>query len=382
MKEKKILFDGRFLSLSHAGIGRYSCEILKNILPLDKKQEYIVLVTRGARLDGELSKAMYERANPVEIIEVDYPHYSWGEQTKLFRLLRELKPDLVHFPHFNHPLLYRGKYVVTIHDLTLSSFAERGNPLKRLIYRFMIKDAARRSRKILTVSEFAKKDLAKDLKANKKKIAVTYNGIDKNFKKITNPAVLKRTERYGLKDPFILSVGQWRDHKNLLRLLEAFAEIQKDEDWKGKIDLVFAGRIDPKYPQLPAKVRELGLGRQVKFTGFVADEDLPVLYNLAELFVFPSLSEGFGLPGLEAQACGTPVISSNRTSLPEVLGQGAVYFDPVDVRDIARKLVTVLEDKELRLKLVEEGKKNTERFSWEDSAQKTLEVYREILYKS
>jgi len=381
MKEKKIVFDGRFLSLKHAGIGRYSCEILKNILPLDKKQRYIILVMKGARLDKELSKAMYERDNPVDIIELDYPHYSWGEQTNLLKLLIELKADLVHFPHFNHPLLYRGKYIVTIHDLTLSSFAERGNFLKRWIYGLMIKDAARRSKKILTVSEFAKKDLARSLKIDKKKIVVTYNGIDESFKKITNPTVLKRAERYGLKNPFILSVGQWRSHKNLLRLVEAFARLQEDEDWKGKIDLVFAGRVDPKYPQLKGKVEQLNLSRSVKFTGFVADEDLPILYNLAEVFVFPSLSEGFGLPGLEAQSCGTPVLSSNRTSLPEVLGQGAIYFDPVSVRDIARKLITVLEDSELRQKLVEEGKKNTQRFSWEGAAKKTLEVYREILYK-
>lgn len=378
---KRILFDGRFLSLSHAGIGRYSCELLKHVLPQDKTQKYILLVNKGAKFDEELSRALTEREVPVDIIETDIIHYSLAEQTKLPSLLKSLKPDLVHFPHFNHPLLYRGKFVVTIHDLTLSQYAERGGKIKKIAYLKVISNAASKSEKVLTVSDFVKNDLAKTLKIPKNKIVTTYNGVDKKFCKITNPRVLKRTEKYGIDSPYILYVGQWREHKNLVRLIEAFYQIANDSRQTQKINLVFGGRPDPKYPQLVTKVKELGLEESVKFIGFVDDEDLPVLYNNAELFAFPSLSEGFGLPGLEAQSCGIPLVASNRTCFTEIFGSGAIYFDPENVSDMAEKIANVLYDKKLRSTLIDKGLENALRFRWEDVASRTLDVYREILYK-
>jgi len=380
-KDKRILFDGRFLSLSHAGIGRYSCELLKALLPLDKEQEYFLLALRGATLEADLARALNERQSPVEIIEVDAKHYSLGEQIKILRLLNRLKPDMVHFPHFNHPLLYRGKFVVTLHDLTLSNWAERGSLVKRQIYHRVISHAVTRAQKILTVSDFVKAELVRQYKLPPRRIITTYNGIDPKFKVITNPRVLKGVEKYRLKSPYILSVGQWRSHKNLLRLVEAFGEIIKEERWKGRLQLVFVGRIDPKYPQLQEKVKQLNLERAVKFTGFVSDENLPLIYNNATVFVFPSLSEGFGLPGLEAQACGTPLVASSYTSLPEIYGDGALYFNPESVGDIAEKIEMVLEDNKLRERLSRAGRENARRFSWEETARRTLEVYREILYK-
>ena len=380
-KDKRILFDGRFLSLSHAGIGRYSCELLKALLPQDKEQKYLLLALRGATFEADLAQALNERQNPVEVIEVDAKHYSLGEQVKILRLLNQLKPELVHFPHFNHPLLYRGKFVVTLHDLTLSNWAERGNLIKRQIYHRVISHAVTRAEKILTVSDFVRSELVRQYRLSPRKIITTYNGIDPKFKVITNPRVLKGVEKYRLKSPYILSVGQWRSHKNLLRLAEAFKEIIKEERWKGRLQLVFVGKVDPKYPQLEDKVRELNLERAVKFTGFVPDEDLPLIYNNATAFVFPSFSEGFGLPGLEAQACGTPLVASNRTSLPEIYGPGALYFNPESVGDIAEKIELVLEDNKLRERLSRAGRENARRFSWEATARRTLEVYREILYK-
>lgn len=133
-QNRRILFDGRFLSLSHAGIGRYSYEILKHILPLDEAQKYILIVNKGVTFDDELSKILADRENPVDIIETGIGHYSLAEQTELPGLLKSLKPDLVHFPHFNHPIFYRGKFVVTIHDLTLSQYAGRGGIFKKYAY--------------------------------------------------------------------------------------------------------------------------------------------------------------------------------------------------------------------------------------------------------
>jgi len=375
------LFDGRFLSLSNAGLGRYTLELLKALLPLDLKQKYILLVSPGTRFDKELSDAVCERTTPVEIVEVEVKHYSLAEQLKLLKILRQLKPDLVHFPHFNHPLLYKGKFVVTIHDLTLSQYAERGSKVKRALYQKVITHAARKSQRILTVSDYVKDDLVREFKVPRGKIITTHNGIDKKFVKITSARTLKKVEKYGLVNPYILSVGQWREHKNLLRLLEAFAQIQQNLKWKGKIDLAFVGRDDPKYPRLKQKINELKLGKSIKVTGFVEDEDLPAIYNCANLFVMPSLSEGFGLPGLEAQSCGVPVISSNKTCLPEIYGKGAIYFDPLSVEDMAEKIQEVLENKKLADELIIKGAENAKKFTWENTAEKTLAVYREILYK-
>jgi len=379
--DKKILFDGRFLSLSHAGIGRYSCELLKHLLPLDEDQKFILLIRRGATLDPDLLKAMNERKNPVEVIETDIGHYSIKEQTSLPALIRSLHPCLVHFPHFSHPILYRGDFVVTIHDLTLSQFAERGNSLKRRGYYYVIKNAAKKSRRVLTVSQFVNDQLVEEFDLPKDKVVTTYNAIDDKFKKITNPRVLKRVEKYGLSKPYILSVGQWRSHKNLPALIEAFALIVKQQAWKDKIELVFVGREDQKYPDLKNKINELKLNKYVKFTGFVSDEDLPIIYNGATVFAFPSFSEGFGLPGLEAQACGIPLVSSNRTCMPEIYGKGALYFNPSNIVDISQKILEVLEDRELRDGLIRSGLENAKKYTWSKTAQKTLEVYREILYK-
>jgi glycosyltransferase involved in cell wall biosynthesis len=164
-------------------------------------------------------------------------------------------------------------------------------------------------------------------------------------------------------------------------LIEAFYQMANDKRFQGKLDLVFAGRPDPKFPYLITKVKELGLQGAVKFTGFVEDDDLPALYNNAELFAFPSLSEGFGIPGLEAQACGIPLAASNRTCFTEIFGGGAVYFDPENVSDMALKMSKILDDKGERARLVEKGFQNAAKFKWEDVALRTLEVYREIVYK-
>lgn len=380
-KEKKILFDGRFLSLSHAGLGRYSMELLRHLLPLDLAQKYVVIVLKGTQITGDLAQKMNERENPVEVVEVDVGHYSIAEQVRLPSIINSLKVDLVHFPHFNHPLLYKGDFVVTIHDLTLSLYAERGGKLKQSLYKKVIAHAARKAKKILTVSDFVKKELIREFDLLPQRVVTTYNGIDENFKKITNPRILTKAEQYSLKNPYILSVGQWRTHKNLLRLIDAYAQIVKDKKFTGRLDLVFVGRVDPKYPELREKVKRLGLEDSVKFTGFVPDEDLPIIYNNAVLFVFPSLSEGFGLPGLEAQACAVPLASSDKTSLPEIFGDGAIYFNPMDTNDMAAKIKSILEDEKLRSNLLSAGLQNAKRFSWDQTARKTLEVYREILYK-
>jgi glycosyltransferase involved in cell wall biosynthesis len=165
-----------------------------------------------------------------------------------------------------------------------------------------------------------------------------------------------------------------------LALVEAFSRLVQ-KGLRGKVELVFTGKLDKKYPLLEATVKKLNLGADVRFTGFVEDKDLPAIYNNALAFVFPSFSEGFGLPALEAQACATPVIASDSTSLPEVLGDGAVYFDPDNINELEQRMIEVLQDEKLREKLIVSGLENAKKYTWDKTAEKTLEVYRELLYK-
>ena len=368
--------------MSNAGLGRYSSELIKHLLIQndDKLFRYILLVMPGTQFSEDLKEVIAKHESAIEVIEFDAKHYSLNEQTKLHKFLEELNLDLVHFTNLNHPVLYQGKFIVTIHDLTLFQFSERASLTKKLAYNYVIQKAARNSKKILTVSEFAKGELIKKFSLPENKVVVTYNGIDEKFKKITNPKTLEKSEKYGLLKPYYLYVGQWRSHKNLLNLVEAFSNLT-NKGLKGKVELVFAGKIDKKYPELPALVTKLNLTGDVRFTGFVDDDDLPAIYNNALAFVFPSFSEGFGLPALEAQASGTPVISSDSTSLPEVLGDGAVFFDPDNVAELTKRMIEVLQDEKLRDKLISAGLVNAKRFTWQATAEKTLEVYRELLYK-
>jgi glycosyltransferase involved in cell wall biosynthesis len=381
IEPKTILFDGRFITLKSAGLGRYSSELFKRLLALSTEEfKFILLILPGTQFDPGLKESIAKNSKKVEVIEFGAKHYSVSEQTKLKNFLAEINPDLVHFTNLNHPVFYRGKFVVTIHDLTLFSYAERAGFAKKFAYNYVISKAAKNSEKILTVSEYARKEILKKFNLEPNKVVVTYNGIDEKFTKITSPKALERVNKYKLDKPYFLYVGQWRSHKNLLTLVRAFSKFLKADN-KDKIDLVFSGKIDPKYPQLIDEIKKLDIGNYVKFTGFIEDDDLPVIYNNALAFVFPSLSEGFGLPALEAQACSVPVISSTSTSLPEVLADAALYFNPESEDDLTKKMLEIAEDPKLREKLTEKGLKNVKRFSWDEAAQKTLEVYRELLYK-
>ncbi len=380
MKRKKVLFYGRFLSLSHAGIGRYSCELFKSICQLDKELDLALLVVDGAPLDEDFLSAIEKRPGGVEIVRTTASHYSLKEQTVLLKQIKEAAPDLVHFPHFNHPVFYGGKFVVTIHDLTLGQYAERRSIIKRQIYKHVINHAAVSSQKVFTVSDYVKEEIIDEFHLRPDKVVTTYNAIDERFSRSQKATIEAALRKYKISSPYILSVGQWRSHKNLPRLVEAF-EILKKQKIFSDLKLVFVGREDPKYPQLPDLIKERNLTKSVRFTDFVSDDDLPAIYSGAGVFCFPSLSEGFGLPGLEAQACGTPVASSDRTCMPEIYADGAVYFNPEDSHDMSEKLALILSDANVSKKISDNGLKNAKRFTWEQTAKKTLEVYREILYK-
>ena len=267
---------------------------------------------------------------------------------------------------------------MTIHDLTLSLFPNRKitKIYNRIGYRLAIKNATGTAKKVIAISENTKKDLGKLLKVPAKKITVIYNGISPIFGQPSG-----KTSGTKQRKPFLLYTGVWRGHKNLPRLIEAFHILKKEK--KLPLKLVITGKPDPKFPEVKNSVKKFKLQKEVVFTGHITEKELIKLYQSAQLFVFPSLYEGFGLPLLEAMKSGTPVVASNASSIPEICGKSnAVFFDPYNVKDIAAKIYMVYKNKALQKRLIARGLAHAKKFSWEQTAEKTFEIILKCLNRS
>jgi glycosyltransferase involved in cell wall biosynthesis len=305
-------------------------------------------------------------------------HYSVREQLTIPLALRRRRLDLFHAPHYVVPRLVPCPYIVTIHDCIHLRFPQYlPNRLAPLYARTMMHVAARGARRVLTVSQASKLDIVHYLHLPAEQVEVIYNAPDE---RITAPPlaedVARTRDRYLLTSPFILYTGNIKPHKNLDRLIEAYALLRRSgiEDHK----LLIIGDEVSKYPNLRRQVHRFQLHQHVRFLGFVPDATLAALYRLAAVFVFPSLYEGFGLPPLEAMAAGAPVITSNVSSLPEVVGDAALLIDPLNPAALAEAIARVLSDAPLRADLVRRGLARAGTFSWERSAARVHEVYRDV----
>ncbi len=363
---KHIVFDGRMIGWT--GIGRYSLKLLEQLEKLDKTNSYTVLVQKK---DWEKFKP---KAKNFKKAEVNIEPYGAANQTKLTSIIQELKPGLVHFPHFTVPLNYADPYVVTIHDLTLldfntarGGFADRfAYSAKQVVMKQVVKHAVAEAEQVICDTEFTAIDLAHRFHIDPSKITVTYLAADKLANK---PGKIK------VEKPFLLYVGNFYPNKNLSPLIEALPKIlQTQSDLK----LVIVGPQDSFRDKLKEQVEKLNLDKKVIFSGRVSDAELAGLYKEAALFVFPSLAEGFGLPPLEAMSYGTPVIASNASCLPEILGEAAIYFDPMDVDNIAEEIDALLNTPEELAQLRKAGPKQAAKYSWAKMAKTTLEIYRRI----
>jgi len=368
----KILIDGRWIL--QTGIGRYIYQTLEQVLLQDKKNEYILLVRTKDKDKIKL------KATNLSLLPVDIDWYGFSEQTALLKVINAQKPDLVHFTNFNFPLRYKGRFVITVHDLTLLHFQNVRKKLvskpiyvaKDRVMRVVLRQGIKKAKAIFVPSEYVKEDIAKSYKVRRTKITVVHEAAS---------TALKRSKvelaELGINKPFLLYVGNAYPHKNLERLILAFGELVT----KYMLDyqLVIAGRKDDFHQQLEEEVQKSGLAQRVVFTDFVTDAQLVGLYKNAATYVFPSLSEGFGLPGLEAMSYGVPVISSNATCLPEVLGDAAIYFKPKSVGSIAKTISQVLADKELQAKMIKKGYAQVKKYNWRKTAKITLEVYEKTL---
>lgn len=368
----KILIDGRWIK--QTGIGRYIHQTLEQILLLDSTNEYVLLIRAQDQDSIKL------KAPNLFLLPVDIDWYGLKEQTQLLKIINDQKPDLVHFTNFNFPLRYKGKFVITVHDLTLLHYKNiRRNKLSKSIYgvkdqvmRLVLRQGVNRAKVVLVPSNYVKEDIAKAYHIRRNKIVVTHQSAQIPYQRAR-----VSLEKIGITKPFLLYVGNAYPHKNLERLVIAFGELVT----KYVLDyqLVIVGKKDDFHTALQEEVVKSGLQDRVIFTGFLDDAALAGLYKACSAYVFPSLSEGFGLPGLEAMSYGAPVISSSATCLPEVLGDGAVYFNPKSINNMAKVISQVLIDKSTQEKLRKKGYKQIKKYSWKKTAEATLEVYEKVL---
>lgn len=374
----KIAIDARLYGLENAGIGRYVTNLVLELEKIDKKNEYMILLRRKYFDLLELQNDNFHK------VLADFPHYSLAEQIFLPYLLYRLHPDLAHFLHFNAPIFYFGRQVITIHDLIKNvsrglETTTRGKFfywVKYFGYRWLIDSVIRRADKIITPSHWWEKELIKGYGLDKNKITVTYEGVDDVYRSggsVGGDIVLKK---YDLSAPFVIYTGNLYPHKNIERLVEAMKLINR----KRPLHLVVVCSRGVFFERFRAKIEKTGMSKLVHLLGFVPDEELVFLYRAAKAFVFPSLLEGFGLPGLEAMAVGLPVVASDSSCLPEIYGQAAIYFNPLDVNDIASKIEIMIRGEKLRKGLIALGKKRAGAFSWEKMAKETLAVYNSLAF--
>ena len=364
----KIVIDARTLRTS---TGRYIERLIHYLQKIDNKNDYVILLKSKDFDSWQPSNSHFKK------VICPYKEYTFAEQIGFKKQLESLHPDLVHFAMVQQPVWYNSSPVVTtMQDLTTVRFRNPDkNPvvfwIKQQIYKWVNKKVAKKSSHIITISNFVKNDLIKFTGVNPEKITVTLESADE-LPKGNEPA----DELIGKK--FIMYIGRPTPHKNLRRLIDAFALLQEKYP---DLTLALAGKKDSNYARHETYVNEHGI-KNVVFTGFISDEQLRWMYENTAVYCFPSLSEGFGLPGLEAMLHGAPVASSTATCLPETHGDAAHYFDPFSVEDIAKSIDDILSDDKLRNELVKKGKKHVKTFSWQRMAEQTLAVYEKYGRKS
>jgi len=361
---KRIVIDAREWNTS---TGRYISNLVRQLEELDQKHDYSILLKPR---DVDLWEPTNQKFQKVSSL---YKEFSLGEQLGFKWQLESLKPDLVHFGMTQQPVRYRGKTITTIHDLTTARFRNPSkNPLtfvfKQRVYIRVIKRVARRSAFIFVPSEFVKKDLVQFTGINPGKIIVTYEA--------ASPIKAAAVPLDNLANrQFLLYVGRPTPHKNLERLIEAFRLIQAQHH---DLILVLAGKKDANYRRIEKKVHKNSV-KNVIFTDFVSEGQLRWLYEHCAAYVLPSLSEGFGLPGLEAMMHGAPVVSSNATCLPEIYSDAAHYFDPYNTQAMADALNAVLINTNFREDLIYKGREQAAKYSWQRMAEQTLQIYSQVL---
>lgn len=363
---KKLCIDARMLHAS--GIGTY----LQNLLPYFDKHYRLLLLGEKTSLSGlPLSNA--------EIIPLSAPIYSISEQYQV--PLKVPSCDLFWSPHYNSPILpvKAKKRIVTIHDVFHLKFFHTLSLSQKIYAKIFLKSAAHNSNTIITVSHFSKKELIRYLRIREEKIHVIHNGVSSLYHVINEPGALR--QKHLLPKKYILFVGNVKPHKNISHLVKAFENLKKDPAFR-EYKLVIVGKrkgLITAVQNLELLIKNSKLEPEVIFLEDVPSKDLPVIYNMAQLLVFPSFYEGFGLPPLEAMSCGCPTVVSDIECLREIYENKSMYVSPEDPESIKNGIYRALTDESLRKSLIEGGKEHAKKFNWESSANKHLHIFEKTL---
>jgi glycosyltransferase involved in cell wall biosynthesis len=371
----RIVFDAR--RVRDFGIGTYIHGLLHGLAAIDRSNEYALVALPHdhgafAGLPPNFKTVTYGETDLNSLNHLAFPLF-----------LHRLRPSLVHIPLNRVPLFMREPYVVTIHDMASLLFG-RGSGLRMQTRRYLLRRGLLRAKRIMAVSEATRGDVHDALGIPADHIRLAYNAPNPDFFRPTESARARNIlERYQIDYPFLLYAGNIRPQKNIPRLVEAFAlareHLSRHPVYRN-LHLIIIGDEISRYPSVRHAVIQTRVEKTVRFLGFVPFEALRIFFQSAALFVFPSLYEGFGLPPLEAMASGTPVVASNVSALPEVLGDAALLVNPENVFEIARAIQEALLDDELRGELIAKGKAQAARYSWDHAAREVLEVYREAAF--
>ena len=366
----KIAIDAHMVGHRATGNETYTVNLTNALAQMSHPDhEYTVYVDRRELLDspclfdGRVKMRRLQMHSPFIRIPFLLPAEVWYRRI-----------DVVHMQYILSPILPHCASVLTVHDISFEHFPDffsRGDLLRT---KLLVPISARRADVVVTVSEYTKKDLVNSYGIDPDKIVVTPEAANSSFRPLAEGAGPNEVRhRYGIAGPFILFVGNIQPRKNLRRLIDAYGALVRDQRIPHR--LVIVGNKARLHSHVFQAVRDSGLEERVIFTGYVPNEDLCALYNAAETFVFPSIFEGFGLPIIESMSCGTPVIASNTSSMPEVGGDAVIYVDPYDTGELAAAMHAVLGDCGLRARLSAAGLARAKRFSWENTARRTVEAY-------
>jgi glycosyltransferase involved in cell wall biosynthesis len=363
--------DFRMGGTRHAGIGRYIFELLKAELEIDKDDTFYVFYNDNVAAEDLL--LLDEHPN-VELVKSSARHYSFAEQVTFLRVLQKTPVDVVHFPNFNHPILYKGPFVSTVHDMVHHKIS--GHKKSRWLffkgYQMEMQHAVLGARAVIVPSGSARDEVLEYYPAAEDKLSVIHEGTSLALQPEARVASVKR--QFLLQRPYFLFVGTLERKKNIVGLAKGFDRLI--EKYNLDVDLVFAGKADLHYPEEKFKALSVKHAKRIVFTGYLTDEDLAALYQGAHAYVNASVNEGFGLPGVEAMHFGLPLAVSNTPVFNEIYDNAAVYFDALDPDDIAEKLRLVAQDRQFYEQLQTKAIERSQYFDWHMAARETLSVLR------
>jgi glycosyltransferase involved in cell wall biosynthesis len=362
------------------GLATYIRNVVRTLGRVDSVNEYLLL---GAAARFEQLGSLPENFH---FLPLQNPEGTFATYLEMQRVVNTHGVDLVHVPHtFWRPLLTRAPYVITVHDLLDYMYRARtNNGMRRAFHSYMTQRVMDKAARIFAVSNFTKRDVARYFNVDPRKIEVVYNALDESFQR--GHSTLAEQEmvrgRYQVNSPFLLYAGRISPHKNVARAIEAFSALKTELAKEGAypdLKFIIIGDEVSKNPDIRRAVIRSGMQHDVRFLGYVSIDVLRIFFDMAKVFVFPSLYEGFGLPPLEAMAHGTPVVASNTSALPEVVGSAGLLVNPENVFEISRALHRMLTDQPLRERMKAAGIEQARRFSWETSVRRMVAVYEEVL---